>query len=170
AGQLDEIGTMTLPAGVFTGGMSRLLQRRIQRVAEADQALLQLAAVAGRQLDDVLLQQLASDVDITTWQQRIGDAAVLSVRDNQWQFAHDKLREALLSELAAEKQRELHRRVAEALETVYPEDSNYDEALLEHWHQAGELDKEIHYLKPVARHLVEIAAAYERARVLLERG
>ncbi|MCP4934223.1 MAG: tetratricopeptide repeat protein, partial [bacterium] len=49
-------------------------------------------------------------------------------------------------------------------------DANYDEALLEHWHQAGDLDKEIYYLNPVARHLVEIAADYERARVLLERG
>ncbi|MCP4284416.1 MAG: tetratricopeptide repeat protein, partial [Gammaproteobacteria bacterium] len=170
AGQLDEIGHMTLPEGVFTGGMSRLLQRRIQRVAESDQPLLQLAAVAGRQLDEVLLQQLASGVDITAWQQRIGDAAVLSVRDNQWWFTHDKLREALLLELDDKKQKGLHRQVAEALETVYPDDSNYDEALLGHWHQADVLDKEIHYLNPVAENLVSITAEHERARTLLVRG
>ncbi|MCP4826008.1 MAG: serine/threonine-protein kinase PknK, partial [Shimia sp.] len=142
AGQLDEIGTMTLPAGVFTGGMARILRRRIQKVVAADQPLLQLAAVAGRQLDEGLLQQLASDVDIAAWQQRVGDAAILTIRDNQWWFAHDKLREGLLSELDAKEQQELHRQVAEAIEQVYPEDANYNEALLEHWHQARDLDKE----------------------------
>ncbi len=170
AGQLDEIGTMTLPEGVFTGGMAHLLQHRIQKVAAADQPLLQLAAVAGRQLDVALLHVLAPDMDLTAWQQRVGDAAVLTVRDDQWEFAHDKLREALLAELVREKQRELHRQVAESLEAVYPEDENYDEALLEHWHQAGDLDKEIHYLNPVAGNLVDITADYERVRALLERG
>ncbi|MCP4996126.1 MAG: tetratricopeptide repeat protein, partial [Gammaproteobacteria bacterium] len=130
----------------------------------------QLAAVAGRQLDETLLQQLASDVNITAWQQRIGDAAILSIRDNQWEFAHDKLRETLLTELDGEEQQDLHRQMAEAIEQVYPEDASYDEALLEHWHQAGDLDKEIHYLNPVAKNLVKITADYARARVLLERG
>ncbi len=170
AGQLDEIGTMILPEGVFTGGMARLLQRRIQQVAAADQPLLQLAAVAGRQLDVAVLRILAPDTDITAWQQRVGGAAVLTVRDNQWEFAHDKLREALLAELNGEEQRELHRQVAAALETVYPEDSNYYEALLGHWHQAGDLDKEIHYLNPVAESLITITAEYERARGLVSRG
>ncbi|MCP4996612.1 MAG: tetratricopeptide repeat protein, partial [Gammaproteobacteria bacterium] len=170
AGQLDDIGTMTLPVGVFTGGMARLLQRRIQQVAEADQPLLQLAAVAGRQLDVVLLRVLAPDIDLTAWQQRVGDAAVLTIRDNQWWFAHDKLREVLLAELDGEEKRELHRQVAEALETIYPEDSNYNEALLGHWHQAGDLDKETHYLDSVAENLIMITAEYERVQTLLDRG
>ncbi|MCP4455783.1 MAG: tetratricopeptide repeat protein [Planctomycetes bacterium] len=170
AGQLDDISTMTLPEGVFTGGMARLLQRRIQKVATSDQALLQLAAVAGRQLDGAVLRVLAPDMDITAWQQRVGDAAVLTVHNNQWEYAHDKLRETLLAELDGKKQREMHRQVAEALETVYPEDANYNEALLGHWHQAGDLDKEIQYLEPVAQHLIQIIGAHEQAHALLRRG
>jgi len=170
AGQLDDISTMTLPEGVFTGGMARLLQRRIQKVATSDQALLQLAAVAGRQLDVAALSVLSPNTNIPAWQQRVGDAAVLTVRDNQWEFVHDKLRETLLAKLAREVQQELHRRVAEALETVYPEDSNYNEALLAHWHEAEDLDKEIHYLSPVVQHLITITGDYEQARVWLRRG
>ncbi len=170
AGQLDEIGRMTLPEGVFTGGMARLMRRRIQKVAVVDQALLQLAAVVGRQLDVAVLGVLAPDKNIPAWQHRVGDAAVLSVRDDQWEFAHDKLRETLLDELTREEQRELHRQVAEALETVYPEDSSYHEALLGHWHQAGDLDKEIQYLELVAQHLIQITGAHEQAHALLRRG
>ncbi|MCP4487904.1 MAG: hypothetical protein GY820_11385 [Gammaproteobacteria bacterium] len=82
AGRLDKIGAMTLPEGVFTGGVAQLLQ------------------------------------------QRVGDAAVLIVRDNQWEFTHDKLRETILLELDAETKRDLHHQAAEALEAVYPEDAN----------------------------------------------
>ena len=169
AGQLDKIGQMALPAGVFTKGMRHLLQRRIQKVSEADQNLLRLAAVAGRQLDLPLLRILAQHQDIESWLQRISEAAVLTIRDDQWLFAHDKLRETILAALG-DKGQWLHRRVAEAIEQVYTDDENYYQVLLEHWHQAGDLDKEIYYLKPVAQHLIEIAADYTYAQSLLERG
>ncbi len=81
---------------------------------------MQLAAATGWQLDGAVLRVLAPNTNITAWQQRVGDAAVLTVRNKQWEFAHDKLRQALLSKLDAEKQQDLHRQVAEALETVYP--------------------------------------------------
>ncbi|MCP4994004.1 MAG: tetratricopeptide repeat protein, partial [Gammaproteobacteria bacterium] len=133
-------------------------------------ALLQLAAVAGRQLDWQLLALWADAHQLEEWLQTCAELAILGIRDETWFFAHDKLRETILSDLQAEERPLLHRQVAEAFEQVYPDDSNYDEVLLEHWHQAGNLDKEIHYLNPVAQHLVETAAAYKRARVLLERG
>ncbi|MGB0387921.1 MAG: tetratricopeptide repeat protein, partial [Ardenticatenaceae bacterium] len=170
AGQLDEIGQMTLPAGVFTSGMQHLLQRRVQRIGVEDQALLKLAAIAGRQLDANLLQVLAPDTDIAAWLQRTSDAAILAVGDGQWLFAHDKLREAILAGLVAETQQDLHRQVAEAIEQLYPQDETYYEALLEQWHQAGDLDKEIHYLDPVVRHLIQVAIDYEQAHILLERS
>ncbi|MCP4487905.1 MAG: tetratricopeptide repeat protein [Gammaproteobacteria bacterium] len=46
----------------------------------------------------------------------------------------------------------------------------YNEALLGHWHQAGDLDREIHYLKLVAENLVKVTAEHERAHILLYRG
>ncbi|MCP4284605.1 MAG: tetratricopeptide repeat protein, partial [Gammaproteobacteria bacterium] len=170
SGSLDAIGKMSLPADVFTQGMQHILQRRIQQVPADAHGLLRLAAVAGRQLDMQLLVSWADAHQLEDWLQTCANVAILSLRDETWFFAHDKLREKILSNLQAAERPRLHRRVAQAIEQVYPEDANYDEALLEHWHRAGNLDKEIHYLNPVARHLVQIAADYERARVLLERG
>ncbi|MCP4362865.1 MAG: tetratricopeptide repeat protein [Chloroflexi bacterium] len=170
AGQLAEIGRMTLPVGIFTGGMARLLQRRIQKVSVADQPLLQLAAIAGRQLDLAVLGVLAGDMDIVAWQHRVADAAVLTVRDNQWWFTHDKLRAAALIDLSDETRRALHRQIALALEQIYPDDENQYKTLLDHWHQAGDLDREMYYLVLVVKELIEVVADYDQAHILLERS
>ncbi|MCI0711335.1 MAG: tetratricopeptide repeat protein [Chloroflexi bacterium] len=170
AGQLDHIGEMELPEGVITGGMQRILQRRIQRVPEGDQPLLQLAAIAGRQLDLQVLKVLAGDTVLDGWLQRASDAAVLTVNENQWLFAHDKLRAAIVNDINVDQKPALHRRVAQVIEQVYPDDENYYEVLLDHWHRAGDLDREIHYLNPVAERLIMISADYIHAEKLLERG
>ena len=169
-GNLDDIGAMTLPTEVFTSGMQQLLQRRIQRMPAVDQPLLQLAAVIGRQLDVALLQALAPEKDIAQWLQHATDTAVLTVRENQWLFAHDKLREAILSDLDAETLQSLHQSIAGTLETIYPNNKSYFEALLDHWHGAKHVDNEIHYLNLVAEELIDISGEHDHARSLLERG
>ncbi len=170
AGQLNEIGRMTLPDGVLTHGMENLLQRRIKRIPSADQDILQKAAVAGRQLDIALLTQLAPENDLSGWLQRALDAAVLSVRDDQWLFSHDKLRETILNGLNSKEHQELHREIAQGLEQLYPDDESYYQTLLEHWHHAGDLDKELWYLEPVAKNLVRAFAELTKAEKLLTRG
>jgi hypothetical protein len=51
AGQLDQIDHMSLPSTVSTGGMQMVLRRRLNRVPEQARALLQVAAISGRELD-----------------------------------------------------------------------------------------------------------------------
>lgn len=170
AGQLDEIGRMNLPAGVLTSGMEVLLQRRIARIPVSDQELLLKAAVAGRQLDLSLLKLLMPSMDMSGWLQRALDAAVLSVRDDQWLFSHDKLRETIIHGLNSRENQQLHREIAQGIEQLYPDDQSYDQTLLEHWHQAGDLDKELTYLEPVARNLVQAFADLTKAEELLNRG
>ncbi|MEM7344051.1 MAG: tetratricopeptide repeat protein [Chloroflexota bacterium] len=170
AGQLDEVGRMTLPIGVFTSGMKHLLHRRIERMSRSDQAILQLAAVAGRRLDLPLLQSLAPQEDIALWLQRGFEAAVLTVRGDRWLFAHDKLQETILAELEDTHKQILHCQIAEAIEQVYPKNEAFNQPLLDHWHQAHNKDKELHYLPLVVQHLIEIVADYTYAHQLLERG
>ncbi len=170
AGQLGAIRADTLSTEVFTRGMDELLQRRIRQVAVQDQGLLQLAAVAGRQLDPAVLGKLTDPITLAPWLQHCDDAAILNVVAGNWQFAHDKLREALLLQLAYDEKQALHRQVAEATEATYPDDSAYYPILLEHWYQAGDLDQEIHYLDPVAETLINYTAEYKQAQLLLERG
>ncbi len=80
---------------------------------------------------------------------------ILMLQDGHWQYAHDKLREAVLTFLYAEEKMLLHRQVAEAIEAVYPENDTYSTSLLEHWHSAGDLDKEIIYLESSAEYLFQ---------------
>ncbi len=170
AGHLDQVGTGSQLNEVFTTGMHKLLQRRIQQVPHGDQGLLQLAAVTGRLLDLNILQALAPEKDINVWLQHISEAAVLSIIDGQWQFAHDKLRDTILVDLEDADRRKLHRQVAGVIEQIYPDDESHYEILLEHWHQADDLDKELYYLDPVVQHHIQYNANYAFARQLLQRG
>ncbi|MCA9967294.1 MAG: tetratricopeptide repeat protein, partial [Anaerolineales bacterium] len=170
AGKLANIGEMTLPEGVITSGMNALLLRRLQKIPAADKPLLQLAAVAGREIDERLLHLLAPDVATDKWLLRGAEAAVLNVRDNRWQFSHDKLRETLLSQLTGKQNQAYHRQVALALETLYAEHTHYHAILLAHWQAAGEEEKELYYLERVAQQAIQIAADYEQGQILLNRG
>jgi tetratricopeptide (TPR) repeat protein len=170
AGRLSDIDTVNLPAHVLTGGMRQILQRRLERIPPAYQPLLQLAAVAGRQIDRALLRQAAPNAEIDNWLYVSEAAAVLSVQDAQWQFAHDKLREAVLQDTPGNQLSRLHQKIAEAIEAVYPNDDSYDDVLLEHWRNAGNFDKEIDYLIPVATRMIYITIEYELACQLIERG
>lgn len=149
--------------------MQQLLWRRIRQLSPADQQRLRLAAIAGRQLDLALLQQLNGAAETNGWLQRAAEVAILVPREGHWLFAHEKLRETLIATMDASSRQTQHRRLAEAIETLYPENVSYYLLLLEHWHQADDLDKELHYLLLVLETLVNITANYNYARQLIER-
>ncbi|MEM7531932.1 MAG: tetratricopeptide repeat protein [Chloroflexota bacterium] len=170
AGQLDEVGPTELPAAMFTSGMEALLQRRINKVDRSDHALMQLAAVAGRQLELSLLRCLMPEVELSSWLQRVSDAAVLTVRDGEWFFSHDKLRQAVLAQLTPAQRKNAHRTVATVIEHLHPDDAQYYPRLLTHWQAAEENNKELHYLLPVVKWMVEISAEYQQGHELASRG
>ncbi|MEM7028916.1 MAG: tetratricopeptide repeat protein [Chloroflexota bacterium] len=170
AGQLASVGQLTLPKHILTSGMSELLQRRLQSVSESDHVLLSLAAVAGRHIDERLLQTLAPDVPIKHWLHRVANRAVLLVRDNQWQFSHDKLRETILAQLSPEQLRNTHRQVAQTLELVYGDDVRYNSRLLAHWQAAASDEKELEYLLLVVKQMIEVSGDYESGLELARRG
>ncbi len=91
-----------------------------------------MAAVAGRRLDLTLLQTIAPNISLSWGLNVCAEAMVLEVSDDQWRFSHDKLREGLLSRLSPDECQRLHRRVAEAIEQVYPEQNEYAATLAHH--------------------------------------
>src|SRR6185369_9787490 len=84
AGQLEAIGTTTLPHSVFSGGIKKIVQRRLNRVPPTAFPLLQTAALIGRQLDLRLLRRLDSSVELAEWLTACSDAAVLEVQEERW--------------------------------------------------------------------------------------
>lgn len=170
AGGLGDIDPLNLPHHVLSGGMKALLRRRLAQVPLWAQPVLKLAAVIGRRIDRQVLTTTSPNLTWESWLTACGDAAVLDSADGHWRFAHDKLRETLLADLAADERPLLHRRVAQALEICYPHDVAYAEALADHWERAGEPSKALPYLVQAAQYLVIITADYPRAEELILRG
>lgn len=148
AGRLDQIGTMTLPQQILPGGIQQVVQRRLRRVPAQFQPALQLAAVAGRQLDLAVLQRAAEQVRWTTLLDSCVNAAVLEWQDNHWQFTHDKLRDGLLTTLSTATQQRYHQQIGEALESVYVAQlAPHYAALAFHFGQADDQQRERAYLQ-----------------------
>lgn len=167
AGSLSQISKQTLPASIFAGGMLAVLQRRLAKVPDWALKALQFSAVIGRKIDLNLLTELGIS-ELGAWLQTCADAFVLEPYQGEWRFSHDRLREGVLKEVPELAQ--LHTQVASAIETVYPNNKAYDEPLIEHWHIAGNAEKEVFYLLKVARQLIDFDTNYLRAEALLQRA
>jgi hypothetical protein len=169
AGQLDNISPRALPEFIVSGGIRAILERRLSRVPEEALPLLQLASVAGRELDLALLRLLEPQIDLDSWLATCTNIAVLEPHAETWRFSHDKLREQIRDTLSHHLHHELHWRVAVALETLYPDKSEYAAALAHHWAVAEDPDKELHYLEIAGNQAVQNSANIEAIR-LLERA
>ncbi|AKF84326.1 serine/threonine protein kinase [Myxococcus fulvus 124B02] len=161
AGGLDRLGDMPLPERVFAGGVRRLVRRRLEKVSASSRDLLRVAAIVGRQVDVTLLEHAAPGVDVERWLSYCAGAAVLDVADGHWRFAHDKLREGVLEELAAAERPLLHRRVAEAMEAAYGENSARTAALCYHWGEAGDFAREVEYAQRAGEEALRVGACRE---------
>lgn len=169
AGNLENIGVMTLPTSVVVGGINAVIRRRLNRIPQADQPMLKLAAVVGRQLDLAVLEHLRGDVDLGRWLSVCESAAVLGVYDGIWQFTHDKLREALIVDLTADEIIDFNAQVAQAVESLYPNDDDRAIALAEHWFAAQVPEKVGHYAVISGERLLGLSA-YLQGRELLNRA
>lgn len=139
AGQLDQVATMTLPKQLFTGGIQAVVQRRLRRVAEDDQPLLQWAAVAGRQLDLAVLQQVAAQPTLESWLDRCANAFIFEAQDGRWQFTHDKVREGILLTVDTVTQRRQHQQLGLAIARIYADQlAPHYATLAYHFGEAGE--------------------------------
>jgi len=173
AGRVEQIGVVTLPQRLFSGGIQTVLRRRLARLPERARRLLTLAAISGRQLDMALMRTLSRQTeptfDVDAWLDLCANQAVLEFVSGQWRFTHDKLRETLLASLSQSDFAALSRQVAQTLETLYAADSRQWDALAYHWANAGDLHKEAHYKMLAGIQAVE-RYAYGRAVPLLERA
>ncbi len=171
AGSLANIGRMTLPNSVLSGGMQQVIHRRLDRVPMAYRPMLERAAVAARTLDLKLLAQLDPTVLLQDFLAVSAAAGVLEVVDNVWRFSHDKLREYLLTQMHTAARAGIHGEIASALEAVYPGNQAYDSMLADHWFDAGQAARGVSYaLRAVERdlHLSNYDMALKRAERLLE--
>lgn len=176
AGRLSDVGDMPLPTTLFPKGIETIVRRRLGQIPTHMQPLLLGTAVAGRQVDPTLIHHLAQYQQLTpdteTWFTTCAEAAILHIHENQWRFTHDKIREGLLNSLTPSQQQQWHQQIAQALETLYPNDPAQAAPLSHHWQQAGHPSKEHHYALIAGRYAhhrfanSEAIAHYSRALAL----
>jgi len=166
AGGLNAITERVLPQTVLTGGVRDVLKRRLERLPEDALGMLKLAAVAGRMIDLALLPKWAIvGFDIEAWLTSCANAAVIETVDGEWRFAHDKLREAVIVDLPQKERPRLHRRVAQAIEQVYPDDPIRAVALSEHWRMAGDQRRYLKYALQGARQVRSVGRVEDCQRM-----
>lgn len=176
AGSLTDIGKTSLPHRVMAGGIQQIVQRRLLRVPAEARALLDFAAVIGREFDLTLLQSIDPNVNINEWVVICSNVAVIEVIDGVWRFAHDKLREGVLDALPPEQRRNVHKRVATAIETTYSQQGEYAGIISDHYEAAGELALALEWAAKAGRHAQEIyatasaASYYRKALAMWEKG
>ncbi|XXF76534.1 AAA family ATPase [Myxococcaceae bacterium GXIMD 01537] len=123
--------------------IAELIERRLEDLGEESFALVQLAAVLGREFDGELLTSTAGLADAA------GMDAVEALRRRQvleeagggrLRFVHDKLREVSYAKLPPGRGPQLHLRAAEAMERRHADRTDAappSAALGHHWSRAG---------------------------------
>jgi predicted ATPase/class 3 adenylate cyclase len=153
-------------------GVRLVIGRRLERVCEDCRRVLTVAAVIGRGFSFELLEALG-DVDAEALLDAIDEAERAHLitsagdgREARFTFAHELIRQTLVSGLSLPRRQRLHLRVAEAMERLYAHAlAEHATDLAHHFYQAGaaaDPEKTVRYLALAGDQAME-AAAFEDA-------
>ncbi len=153
-------------------GVRLVIGRRLERVCEDCRRVLTVAAVIGRSFSFELLDALG-DVGTDALLDAIDEAErahlITSTADGpeaRFSFAHELIRQTLVSSLSLPRRQRRHLRVAEAMERLYARTlEEHATDLAHHFYQAGaaaDPEKTARYLTVAGKRAME-AAAFEDA-------
>jgi adenylate cyclase len=150
--------------------VNAVLVARLDRLVAGVKAVVQRGAILGREVDAAVLSRMLRDEELPSIERAADVGIWISVAHLRYLFRHALLRDAAYDMQLESRRRELHRVAGEVIEALYPDDSMQDDALLEHWHVAGDLDRELRYVNRIAHRLIDIEGQYAAAQHLLERS
>ena len=126
-----------------------LASARLARLSPTDRHLLQIAAVAGGRIAPDLLGAVGDEPleNVVASLQMLERRGLLARSgSDDLVFAHEMVGDVLRDGLTLEARREMHRAIAEALESLHPQrQDELAERLAGHWREAGERSKAIDY-------------------------
>jgi adenylate cyclase len=150
---------------------------RIDRLAPAERSLLQQAAVIGRTFSADLLGVSGNGAGVGPLLEQLGRAQlVVPHGPAEWTFKHALIQEVAYETLLHRQRRELHRKVAEALEVRAGDDPALLELLAEHYARAEVPEKAREYavragdVAAQRMGLIEAKGRYETALRLWGQG
>jgi tetratricopeptide (TPR) repeat protein len=125
------------------------VQQRIAHVGEAARNVLTLAAVAGRQFDFALLQQLTQYDErqlLLIMKELVSAQLVIEESADQFAFRHALTRRAIYTQLLTRERRILHQAIAEMMEQQSPVTPDLHlEDLAYHFYHARDWPKAVDY-------------------------
>lgn len=161
-------GPLPLPPSLTT-----LLSGRLLRLSPPALHLLQLAAVAGREVAHAVLEAAVGPGLADPLDEALA-AKLLLEQGPGYRFRHPLYREALYQGLSLARRAALHGEVARALEAAYRADlALHTEALAHHYRRAGQAERALEYLLKAGERATAVydhPAALERYREALELG
>jgi len=164
-GQYELVGSS--PSLSIPATLQDSLMARLDRLVTA-KGVAQYAAVIGRQFAYALLQAVAQ-VDASTLQrelERLVEAEIVYQRglppQASYTFKHALIQDAAYQSLLKSTRQQYHQRIAEVLETQFPETAEAQpELLAHHYTEAGRTEKAVHYWHQAAQRAVERSAHAE---------
>ena len=159
-------------------GVRDVVGRRLNRLSPAANDVLSVAAVVGRDFDVEVVLALVDgteDVILDALDEGVRSRLVEELETDRFRFSHALVRTTLYEELSATRRRRLHRKVADVLEKLHPDDVR---ALAHHCTEAGpdggDLTRALRYTIAAAeealaaRAFADAAARFRSALDLLE--
>jgi class 3 adenylate cyclase/tetratricopeptide (TPR) repeat protein len=159
-------------------GVRDVVGRRLNRLSQTANDVLSVAAVIGREFEVDLLLAVTDAVEgdaLDALDSAVRARLVEETDVDAYRFAHALVRTTLYEELSATRRRRLHRRVADVLEKLRPDDVR---ALAHHCTQAGpdggDLSRAVRYTLAAAEQSLAARAfgdaegGFRRALELLE--
>ncbi len=135
---------------------------RLSRVPEESRRALEVIAVAGQPVDQIVAARAAGADDIHILDALRHAHLVQSAGDDTVVIGHDRIREAVLAQLGEAQLAKHHVDIARALESTGRTDA---ERLAVHYRAAGEIERAARYALVAASHAME-ALAFDRAAQL----
>jgi tetratricopeptide (TPR) repeat protein len=158
---IGDLGATTIPTSIHT-----LLAARLDGLPGAERALLERAAVIGREFDAATLEHLSPEPDRAGVRDRLRDLVRKDMirpdaggsGDESFRFRHVLIRNAAYESMPKRVRAELHERVADLMEATHRDRfAEYEEIV-------G------HHLERAATYLTELGAGGENARDLARRA
>lgn len=150
---------------------------RVDRLGDRERALLHHAAVIGRSFSTDLVQSMMGEEDLGASLEELARAQLLVAHGpGEWSFKHALIQEVTYETLLLRQRKELHRKIAEALEAQAGDDPAFLELLAEHYARAEVPEKARLYslaagdLAGERMGFVEARARYETALRLWGEG
>ena len=161
---IDDLG---LPEGV-----REVVGQRLDRLGDAANALLTIAALVGRDFTVAVLAEVSGrppDDVLDVLDEAVQARIIEEIALDRFRFSHALVRATLADELGSSRRLRLHRRIAEVFERVDPTN---DSALAHHWleaAEAGDPPRAIVYATRAAESAAD-AGAYDDAVHLYRRA